>query len=140
MKTFIGFILTLVFFASCSTETEPVVEQVDFSGIYTLMAHPGDCVGTLVDMEEPTQIIIAKVEASENEYMLEFEDDLFFPARQEDKTLIVDAYTANEGQGFDEVTLSGIFTYLDSKSLDFKFSVSVIDDGESDCELVIVKE
>jgi len=144
MKTFIGLIMTIVIFASCSTDNDPVipqVEEIDFSGVYILEVKPGDCLEENTDLEnELVQLVINKVEDTMDEYFVDFSDEVIFSARANDRTLILDRQTLNEDEEFDVITMEGVFTYVDEKSLDFKFYFNVDEEGSSNCELTIHKE
>ena len=81
--------------------------------------------------------IISKI--NETQYVLDLGDELKFTLNQEENTLVIPSQTANEGNGFDEVTMSGDIKKTET-GIKAIFSVSVDDEGESSCDMKLDKQ
>lgn len=126
----IAILLIASFFTSCNEE----VELIDFSGVYV---GPLSCVGAVhEDNGTEAKFIITKID--DQQYRLDLGDDVIFTVRQEENTLIIPKQTANEGNGFDEVTLDGDITKTET-GIKAIFTVSVDDEGDSSCDIMLEK-
>ena len=128
-------IIAILFISSFLTSCSEEKELVDFSGVYV---GPLNCVGHVhEDNGSEARFIITKIDT--DRYQLDLGDDIIFTVRQEENTLIIPEQTANEGNGFDEVTLTGDIKKTES-GINAIFTVSVDDEGESTCDMILDKK
>ena len=138
MKTFIGIFVSILFFASCSSEGDTLNDILDYEGTYLGII---DCTGPGADDNgEDFTTIITKSTLSDYDYDIEFEDDLIFNAKEGDRELIIEKQTFNSGLGFDEVTMVGTLSYVDEQNLEFDFSYSVDSSEEAICSTILEKQ
>lgn len=131
LSNVIKVLFAVILFSSCG-DTE---EIIDFSGIYI---GPISCMGESheVNGEEAT-FTISKTGAES--YNVDLGDDLVFTATQERNELIIGKQTANEGNGFDEVTLDGRIRSIEN-GISMVFNASVDDEGQSSCDMELIKQ
>ena len=127
----IAVLFIALYFTSCSED----IAVTDFSGTYV---GPLNCVGP-VHEENGTEAIFIITKTEEDRYTLDIGDDITYTAVQEGDLLKVSKQTANEGNGFDEVTFEGDITKTDL-GIEAIFSVSVDDDGSSSCDMQLSKQ
>ncbi len=129
----IGFSILLI---SCS-DNDPIDYEslFDFSGIYS---GNFDCTGMLEESSngESFEFVVQKTSKA-NEYMIDLGDDVVFIGVQNGDSINIEEQILNEGQGFDEVTLSGTLTRVDEETFNFEFTHNVDDEGMSVCNQTI---
>lgn len=128
-------IITVLFIASLMTSCSEDVEVVDFSGVYV---GPLNCIGA-VHQENGTEAIFTITRINEEQYTLDIGDDITYTATQEESVLKIPQQTANEGNGFDEVTFDGEIKKT-GLGINAIFTVSVDDEGDSSCDMELIRQ
>lgn len=129
MKNPIFVILFIILF-SCSKE-----EAINFEGIYTGKL---SCSGDLAsDNGENLSLVITST--SENNYMIDFGDEVIFQGVGLGTTLDIPDQILNEDESFDVIKFKGSLQYISGDQYRFTFDHEV-DGYISACALDITKE
>ena len=128
-------IIAVLFIASFFTSCNDEVVVYDFVGEYV---GPLNCVGG-VHEENGTEATFNIRRIDADQYILNIGDDLEYVTRQIDNVLTIPMQTANEGNGFDEVTLEGDIRKTET-GIVATFTVSVDDEGDSTCDMEMTKK
>ena len=136
MKTLNIFLLALaLLLTACSTESEPQIDAIDYSGIYTGNL---DCMGDLPH-EHGDEVTFVITERQDNTYNIDFGDDTIFVGHVENNKFIVDLQTINQGQGFDEITMELEIVHLADNEFMIDLTFTEDFEGAITCNFVIRK-
>lgn len=136
MKYLSLFTLFAIFLSSCNKDIDETDEFINYEGTFKSKL---SCSGELEEANgEEVTILIIKNEAN-NTYSIDLGDDAIFIGAIQENKLIIAAQTINEEFDFDVVTLDGVITKNEDDSFQFNFLHTVDDEGESQCDLVLLR-